>query len=1065
MGLLQENTMLGAIGWKIPKDMESGTRLQGYTDQPSYKHGMKLNIHAATKTPGGESCKIRILRMGWYGGMGARQVATFENLIARHAEIWDPSKNQNEAFISDSCKWPILYSLNIPNEWHSGLYLVRLELEDNSAYLHPFYISDSKVSGITLVCSTVTNQARNWWGGASATHSVSGKPKKNRDLYFPSASEELTFQRPMYNPRGGDSLRWDYPLIRFLERNKVEVSYVSDCDLNEDFSKQSVPETILTTGPARYWTIEAQKWIEEMVRSGSSYIHLGSEAGQHIVELNDDTDNKIIKVHPHKYDGFYGERRKNPFTLAQISGSRPQPPWGNLILKSGETLEGVLGSSWDLNYDPTTANCEILGTGKGKHRFFRNRRADFFKINTNGGGTVFNLGCSNWTWALSAFGKQGNVRVSTVAQKLTWSILGLSEKDLNLSEDNEELHHDITPNKNQSIEELNSILRENPEDNNALLLAAIKLFDENRFNDSLTYLERAISIEPNMIQAKYYFGRCLYKLKRYQELLPVYQELLKLRPDRYHYVIQYAQILIELKLYREAEEVLNGALRMRRNDPRGYMMLGFSARREKNFNKAESYLRKALKIDNNHKQTMVNLATVLQEKFKVYEAKVHWEKVLEMEPSHYSGLMGMARAEMKLGDYEAAEDYLRQITDNPIHEHRYWPYVELLNLLYNHKQSYHEVIKYSKQAQNKAREAIMGQLYLNHIPVVHECLAYMANGDLEKALKTAENQTQGNSSNDELNLLLSCIHRALGNNQTSWDFFVKVFHELELINPITSTHNDLNYSVDYLGFSNPSKERNPGPLVSIIMTAYKAEDLIINAVKSILHQSWTNLDLIIVDDCSPDNTFELLEELAQLDSRIQIFRMKKNGGTYVAKNYGLKHAKGEYVTFHDSDDWLHPEKIRKQIEFLEASGNEILGCTTGYIRIDEKGIIHFRGKGAIRHACISLMIRRQVVENVGFFDSVRVSADSEYERRIMTIYGKNALHHMEMPLLIASVRSESLSQGGKFALEWNGITGARMEYRSAFEAWHEKLRTTNASGFMPRKPESRPFPAPKEMIW
>ena len=72
---------------------------------------------------------------------------------------------------------------------------------------------------------------------------------------------------------------------------------------------------------------------------------------------------------------------------------------------------------------------------------------------------------------------------------------------------------------------------------------------------------------------------------------------------------------------------------------------------------------------------------------------------------------------------------------------------------------------------------------------------------------------------------------------------------------------------------------------------------------------------------------------------------------------------------------------------------------------------------------------------------------------------------MEIPLLIASVRSESLSQGGKFALEWNGITGARMEYRSAFEAWHEKLRTTKASGFMLDEPGNRPFPAPKEIIW
>tara|TARA_B100000003_G_C10639352_1_gene254390 strand:+ start:49 stop:384 length:336 start_codon:yes stop_codon:yes gene_type:complete len=111
------------------------------------------------------------------------------------------------------------------------------------------------------------------------------------------------------------------------------------------------------------------------------------------------------------------------------------------------------------------------------------------------------------------------------------------------------------------------------------------------------------------------------------------------------------------------------------------------------------------------------------------------------------------------------------------------------------------------------------------------------------------------------------------------------------------------------------------------------------------------------------------------------------------------------------------------------------------------------------------MIKKEILGTIGYFDSVRVSADSEFERRIMAVYGRESLFHHELPLLIASVRSESLSQGGKFALEWNGITGARMEYRAAFERWHEELRLGETKGMMEITPQRRPFPAPHEIIW
>jgi hypothetical protein len=99
------------------------------------------------------------------------------------------------------------------------------------------------------------------------------------------------------------------------------------------------------------------------------------------------------------------------------------------------------------------------------------------------------------------------------------------------------------------------------------------------------------------------------------------------------------------------------------------------------------------------------------------------------------------------------------------------------------------------------------------------------------------------------------------------------------------------------------------------------------------------------------------------------------------------------------------------------------------------------------------------------FDAVRVSADSEYESRIRFVFGRDSFYEDASPMLIASVRSESLSQGGKFALEWNGIKGSRLEYRSAFESWHNSKVESKEELYIPHPLITRTFGAPSEMIW
>ena len=93
-------------------------------------------------------------------------------------------------------------------------------------------------------------------------------------------------------------------------------------------------------------------------------------------------------------------------------------------------------------------------------------------------------------------------------------------------------------------------------------------------------------------------------------------------------------------------------------------------------------------------------------------------------------------------------------------------------------------------------------------------------------------------------------------------------------------------------------------LISIIVPVYKVEKYLEKCVKSILKQTYTNLEIILVDDGSPDKCGQLCDELAKTDDRIKVFH-KENGGLSDARNFGVERANGEYIGFVDSDDYIH----------------------------------------------------------------------------------------------------------------------------------------------------------------
>ncbi|RXJ95885.1 hypothetical protein CRU94_04540 [Arcobacter sp. AHV-9/2010] len=107
------------------------------------------------------------------------------------------------------------------------------------------------------------------------------------------------------------------------------------------------------------------------------------------------------------------------------------------------------------------------------------------------------------------------------------------------------------------------------------------------------------------------------------------------------------------------------------------------------------------------------------------------------------------------------------------------------------------------------------------------------------------------------------------------------------------------------------------PLVTIYIPTYNRKELLSRAVNSVLNQTYKNIEVIIVDDCSPDDTIEYLEELIRKDNRVRYFQNETNSGACVSRNKAIKEAKGEFITGLDDDDYFLPSRIENFVNYWQ----------------------------------------------------------------------------------------------------------------------------------------------------
>lgn len=161
-------------------------------------------------------------------------------------------------------------------------------------------------------------------------------------------------------------------------------------------------------------------------------------------------------------------------------------------------------------------------------------------------------------------------------------------------------------------------------------------------------------------------------------------------------------------------------------------------------------------------------------------------------------------------------------------------------------------------------------------------------------------------------------------------------------------------------------------MISIVIPSYNASSFIKETIQSVQSQTYTNWEMIIIDDVSKDNTRELIKEEIKKDGRIQLIELQENGGAAIARNIGINNAKGKYVAFLDSDDLWLPEKLEKQLEFMQ--NNDIDFSFTSYQIMNQDGtltdkVVHVPEKinynGLLKNTIIGCLTVMLDIEKLG----------------------------------------------------------------------------------------------------
>lgn len=214
-------------------------------------------------------------------------------------------------------------------------------------------------------------------------------------------------------------------------------------------------------------------------------------------------------------------------------------------------------------------------------------------------------------------------------------------------------------------------------------------------------------------------------------------------------------------------------------------------------------------------------------------------------------------------------------------------------------------------------------------------------------------------------------------------------------------------------------------LVSIITPSYNSAHYIGQTIEAIQAQTYKNWELLITDDCSHDASCDIIRKYAEKDSRIKLLCLSQNSGAGVARNNSIKEAKGRFIAFCDSDDRWYPDKLEKQLKFMDEK--DCAMSHTSYMTCDEidktTGIVVCRKKETLKSMCkddkMGFLTVIYDTDKVGkvFMPLMRKRQDWALKLKVLELCGKS--YGMKEPLAYYRKHTDSISADKLSLIKYN----------------------------------------------
>lgn len=392
-----ENAKAGSDGWVLTQPARA-QEVEGYASPISVRAGEPVSLMVNVDETHG--VRWELYRVGYYGGHGGRLVATGGPVTV------DPQPSCPVDHITGlvECHWAEIFRIETGADWISGHYLAKLVRDDGFDVYVPFILREREPRAPGLVQASVTTwQAYNTWGGTSLYHNSLPAPR----VYTPGAAFRVSFDRPIEQSTPlansapweaaedfGDGLflRYEHPLVAYLERRGYDVAYTTNVDIDSDPSTLLTRRIFLSVGHDEYWSVRERDALDSARDNGVSLAFLSANVGYWRIRLDpssDGTPNRIVTCYkgdpsdPLKGTPVETTRFRDPpyarpenalvgvmYDLyTRIDGfplviTRPESwVFDGMNLGYGDSLGNIVGYEWDHVFDngKEPAGLQVLG--------------------------------------------------------------------------------------------------------------------------------------------------------------------------------------------------------------------------------------------------------------------------------------------------------------------------------------------------------------------------------------------------------------------------------------------------------------------------------------------------------------------------------------------------------------------------------------------------------------------------------------------------------------------------------------------------------------------------------